>query len=355
MGSIYRIILSLFLIQTVVINSRAGTGLPLSINPGPAQAMCEGGSAIIGGSPTASGGTAPYTYSWYPSTGLSSVTSANPTVTITGSTMYHIKVTDSTGISKTDSVYVYYNFIVFAHAGRDTAYCLGGSATIGKNNPAVAGISYTWTPSTGLNNASSPSPVASPTITTTYTLTVNQSPCSPKVEYVTVTVHQVPPVSAGPYVVINEGDKATLHASGAAVYYWSPNTTIMYNGTANPDAQPLSTTLYTVAATDKYGCHAFDTVSVIVLRYDDIILYNTFSPNGDGNNDLFYIGNIEKYPNCKLDIYNRFGKLVYTKIGYSNDWNGTNFGDKLPEATYYYILDLANGGKPYTGSVTIIR
>jgi gliding motility-associated-like protein len=355
MRLVYTILLSITLVFSGIINARAGTGTPLKINPGAAQPMCEGGTATIGGSPTAQGGTAPYTYSWSPSAGLSSITNANPSVTITASTWYHLKVTDSTGTSLNDSVFVYYNFIVFAHAGKDTAFCLGSSAIIGKNNPGVSGLTYTWSPAAGLSNPSSPTPLASPTITTTYTLTVNESPCSPKTEQVTVTVHQVPKLSAGAYTIINEGDKATLHASGAKIYIWTPSTTITYNGTANPDAQPLSTTLYTVTATDKYGCNARDTVTVIVRRDDDIVLYNTFSPNADGSNDLFYIGNIEKYPNCKLDIYNRFGKLVYTRIGYANDWDGTNFGDKLPEATYYYILDLANGSKPYRGSVTIIR
>ena len=349
----YSIFFAISLLLAGITSGYAGS--PLNINPGPPQPMCEGGSTTLGGSPTAAGGTAPYTYSWWPATGLSSATASNPSVTITSSTWYHLKVTDSTGTIKTDSVYVYYNFIVFASAGKDTAFCLGGSAVIGKNNPSVAGLTYTWTPTAGLNNPSSPNPVGSPTITTNYTVTINQSPCSPKTATVLVTVHQVPKLDAGAYVIINEGDKATLHASGAKIYLWTPSNTITYNGTANPDAQPSSTTLYTVTATDKYGCNATDTVTVIVRRDDDIVLYNTFSPNGDGSNDLFYIGNIQKYPLCKLDVFNRFGKLVYTRIGYANDWDGTNFGDKLPEATYYYVLDLGNGSKPYRGSVTIIR
>jgi gliding motility-associated-like protein len=89
---------------------------------------------------------------------------------------------------------------------------------------------------------------------------------------------------------------------------------------------------------------------------------NALTANGDGSNDVFYIYNIWLYPNNKLTIYNRWGTLVYETDGYINDWDGTRKGEKLPVATYYYVLDLGkdingnmNNKNKYSGSVTILR
>jgi gliding motility-associated-like protein len=354
MRSIHKLFFLAILFSLISFGIRAQGAL--TANAGGILYTCPGSSVVLGATPTASGGKIPYTYSWSPASGLSSTQAANPSATITAATNYTLVVTDSAGTKATATVFVNFLPIEYAHAGANISFCLGKSGVLGANNPAPGnGLSYTWTPSTGLDNPSAASPVASPTVTTTYTVTVSESPCQTRSEQVTVVVHQPPPVKAGPWAVIHLGETVTLHGTGATVYSWSPANTITYNGTANPDAQPSQTTLYTVSAHDQYGCVNYDTMTVFVLYDVEVVLYNTFSPNGDGNNDVWYIGNIENFPDCKLDIYNRYGKLVYTKIGYANDWDGTNFGEKLPVATYYFVLDLKNGSKAYRGSITIIR
>jgi gliding motility-associated-like protein len=335
---------------------------PLVANPGPNVTICPSGTGVIGGTPAATGGKGgTYTYSWSPSSGLSSTSVPNPTFTLGSSpnVTYTLTVKDSSGATNSATVTVGYMSIWFAHAGSDQSYC-GGSipplnAIIGLNNPG-SGVTYSWTPAVGLSSSSAPSPVASPTVTTTYTMIATQSPCPPRSETVTVNVHQPPPVKAGPWTVIHQGGKATLHGSGAVQYYWTPPATITYNGSPTPDAEPRSTITYTVEATDKYGCIGYDTVTVFVIPDTHILVYNTFTPNNDGNNDTWFIGNITYYPNCKVQVFNRYGKLVYSKSGYQNDWDGTNFGEKLPEATYYYVIDLGDGvSSVYRGSITIIR
>ncbi|WP_439709299.1 DUF7507 domain-containing protein [Algibacter lectus] len=91
-------------------------------------------------------------------------------------------------------------------------------------------------------------------------------------------------------------------------------------------------------------------------------VYNEFSPNSDGDNDFFLISCIENYPNNKLEVYNRWGNIVYQAKGYSNTWDGTSNGrvtineaKELPVGTYYYVLDLGNGSKPKTGWIYINR
>jgi gliding motility-associated-like protein len=356
MVSIFRILFSAFAFLWMVSGLKAQP--PLVANAGPYIQVCPGFTGTIGGTPAATGGKGgTYTYSWSPSGGLSATNVANPIVTLSaGTAWYTLKVTDSSGTTATATVAVSYYPIHDAHAGTNGAYCAGtaSSVTLGTNNPAT-GPTYSWSPAAGLSSTTSASPIATPTVTTTYTMSVTENPCPPKSETVTITVHQPPPINAGPYTTIYEGGKAILYGSGATIYYWTPTNTITYNGSPNPDAEPSTTTTYTLQARDQFGCTGNDTVTVFVIKNDAPVIYNTFSPNGDGNNDTWEIGNILKYPTAKLDIYNRYGKLVYSKIGYANDWDGTTFGEMLPEATYYYILNLGDGSPAYKGSVTIIR
>ncbi len=84
-----------------------------------------------------------------------------------------------------------------------------------------------------------------------------------------------------------------------------------------------------------------------------LLVYNKFSPNGDGVNDLFKIDCLSDYPNNVLTIFDRWGKKLYQTENYQNDWHGisevnatVNAGETLPEGTYYYSLDLGDGSKP---------
>ncbi|WP_141259310.1 T9SS type B sorting domain-containing protein, partial [Flavobacterium aquatile] len=93
-----------------------------------------------------------------------------------------------------------------------------------------------------------------------------------------------------------------------------------------------------------------------------LLVYNEFSPNNDGANEFFIIDCIENYPNSKLEVFNRYGVLVYTKNKYINDWDGTanvsgtvNKDDKLPTGTYYYILDLGENDVKKNGWLSIVR
>ncbi|MBC3847078.1 gliding motility-associated C-terminal domain-containing protein, partial [Winogradskyella echinorum] len=93
-----------------------------------------------------------------------------------------------------------------------------------------------------------------------------------------------------------------------------------------------------------------------------LTIYNEFSPNGDGVNETFVIDCLERYPNNILEVYNRWGNIVYSKKGYLNDWDGTSNGravvnqpKKLPVGTYYYVLDLGDGSEPRVGWLYINR
>ena len=102
------------------------------------------------------------------------------------------------------------------------------------------------------------------------------------------------------------------------------------------------------------------TVTVMVDPNKKVEIPEAFSPNGDNINDTFEVLNIEFYQKVSLHVYNRWGNLVYKSDNYKNDWDGTSnvsmaIGSKLPDGTYYYLLEIKDTGKLYKGSVFIKR
>ncbi|MBD3636564.1 MAG: HYR domain-containing protein [Crocinitomicaceae bacterium] len=117
---------------------------------------------------------------------------------------------------------------------------------------------------------------------------------------------------------------------------------------------------YSVIVTDDNGCTQEGTY--ILEEPLAPVLFSGFSPNGDGYNDLFKIENIERYPNNKLTIMNRWGDVVYQKSGYNNEWDGTPntgivmYGNMVPEGSYYYVFEMVEGSdSKVTGYIVIKR
>lgn len=248
---------------------------------------------------------------------------------------------------------------IFVDAGANTGVCPNDSATIGGNPAATGGTApytYSWMPVTGLDNPNSSNPKAAPSAPTTYTLTVVDALGNSSVDVVVVSIYTLPTVNAGPDQTIIQGTNIMLQGSGAVYYYWSPYQTLTFETTSTPFAEPQITTNYCMAGADANGCVNYDCAVVYVIPSDTIIVYNAFTPNKDGSNDVFYIGNLEQFPDNKLEVYNRNGKLVYKASPYDNTWEGKAEGTELPCATYYYIFDPRKDGKEkINGSVTIIR
>lgn len=320
------------------------------------KTFCPGQSIIIGGSPTAASGLPPYTYTWLPATGLNDPAAANPSASPSTNMTYTVTVKDDTGAVKTDVVNIYISIIAYVSAGRDTSICVNSSAMLGAAGNG-GGITYSWSPGTTLNDSTIGAPIASPGNTSvTYTLTAVTANCPAKIDNVTVNVIPTPLIDAGPDVTIYEGAAAILHASGGSSYAWGNGPELNYIYTANCDAEPLTTTTYYLYGTDASGvCPAYDSVTVFVIPSDELVIYNTFTPNGDSNNDLWYIGNIYKYPDNHIEIYNRYGKVVYKVKSYQNNWDGKVAGDALPSGTYFYDVDLGNGSPAHHGTLTIVK
>ncbi len=81
-----------------------------------------------------------------------------------------------------------------------------------------------------------------------------------------------------------------------------------------------------------------------------------FTPNEDGEHDTFHIENMHKFPEATVQIFNRWGSLLYETTEYAeNEWAGTYKGKVLPVASYYYIIDLGNGTKLLSGAISIFK
>jgi len=121
----------------------------------------------------------------------------------------------------------------------------------------------------------------------------------------------------------------------------------------DPIATPTSTTTYLLTVTNASGC--WDTASTTLKTAIDITFPNGITPNADGRNDTWAIDLIEQFPQCQVEIYNRWGQLLFQSTGYVQQWDGIFDGKPLPVGTYYYIIDLGPGLKKFTGPITLMR
>lgn len=150
----------------------------LAANAGTDKSLCAGDSVTIGASPVASRGTGTTTYTWSPSTALSSTSLANPTASPTSTTSYIVTLNDALGCSIKDTLTVNYHALPTANAGIDTSFCSGDSISIGGSPTASGGGSpytYSWNPSTGLSSTTAANPITSTTTSTSYVLTVTDN------------------------------------------------------------------------------------------------------------------------------------------------------------------------------------
>ncbi len=96
-----------------------------------------------------------------------------------------------------------------------------------------------------------------------------------------------------------------------------------------------------------------DTVNIKIKK---LLVPNGFSPNGDGKYDVFTIYGCSNITNNRLSVFNKFGRLVYKKNNYQNDWDGVgNTGSKLPDGTYYIVFEGDELKKPIKSFLVIKR
>jgi gliding motility-associated-like protein len=112
---------------------------------------------------------------------------------------------------------------------------------------------------------------------------------------------------------------------------------------------------------DDYGCTDTARAAIKINNITNEIsalIPNAISPNGDGKNDVLKLDFLKLlYPNAEVDIYNRWGENLFSSHGYTEPWDGTFKGNKLPVGTYYYVINLNDLSvpEPLKGGILLIR
>ena len=315
------------------------------------QSSCSGQPVTLTGS--ASGGTAPFGYSW-----SNGSPSASQTVNPTDTTTYILTVIDANGCIATSNVTVNVQPYPVVTVSPNVDICFGSPT----NLSASGGSTYSWSPVDGLNDPNIANPVASPSASTTYTVTVTTGACS---STGTVQVNVAPEILGGFTPDTTNGEApltVTFNntSTGANSYAWS-------FGDGNTSGDPSPTNIYTqqgsyvvqMVAYNAIGCT--DTVRysfIVVEELASLFVPNVFTPNGDGLNDTFSFIEVG-ISSINVTILNRWGNEVYTWNKTKSGWDGrSKDGTDLPEGVYLYIIK-AQGidDKPYNyqGTVQLIR
>lgn len=218
------------------------------------NASCNGGNdGVI--TVNAAGGNAGYTYS------IDGVTFQPSNVFNVAPGNYTVTVKDNLGCSTTFNTTVGLTNDLTFTPQTDVTICEGTSTQL---QLVSNGLQYAWTPATGLSSATIFNPVASPTVTTQYTVTVTFGRCT-ATDDVIVNVNAAPIPNAGPDGFICYGQSYQLQGSGGTQYTWTPSTYLSSTTVANPVSTPSKTITYTLSQVkDAIGCTSLVTDDVIV-------------------------------------------------------------------------------------------
>ncbi|MGZ3858874.1 MAG: PKD domain-containing protein [Flavisolibacter sp.] len=292
-------------------------------------------------------------YLWSPSGTLSDPSQQDPVAGPRASTTY--TVTSFIGhCSATDQVTVTTVPYPEAHAGQDTAVCFSTPAQL---HGTIKGSSFNWTPVASLSDPLVLDPIASPSGTTSYILSVFDHLGCPKPGRDTVTVKVMPKVHAfaGKDTAVVVGQPLQLHATGGESYTWSPPTALNRTDVGNPVGLyngSFDSIEYKVVVVDENNCADSDYIKVKIFRTDPkIFVPSAFTPNGDGKNDVFRpiavgISKIEYFR-----VYNRWGELVFSTTTNESGWDGKIGGKDQASGTFVWVVK----GVDYTGKVVFAK
>ncbi len=328
---------------TVVVNPTIAVNAPSNVP------VCVGTTLVLSAT-----GPQTATFSW---TGPQGYTSnlRNPTVPsvdYVNAGIYEVTVTDGDGCPSKAQSFVQV-------VPRPTAAVNMVEATICQDSTveliANGGLEYQWSPAIGLSDPNIANPIASPAVTTTYTVKVTSGNCATEAQ-IKVNVIKSAIADAGKDR-INFADKSVIlngSITGTNVsYFWSPPDYLDDPKKLNPVANPPSDMTYVLHAVSNDGCKSSND-EVFVKVYKTIDIPNAFSPNGDGVNDTWRIPSIGTFPSPKLTVVNRYGQAVF--VGFKEPvWDGKSDGKDVPSGIYYYTLFINNDFKIYSGWVLVTR
>ncbi len=232
----------------------------LAVNAGEDREICAGESVEL----KADGGTM---YRWEASPDLSCLDCSNPVATPTSTTTYRVVVQNSAGCEGRDSVTVVVHPLPVADAGADGSVCPGESLQL----QARGGTRYRWEASPDLSCLDCPNPLATPSTSAMYVVTVFDENNCQAVDSVEVRVLPLMPVDMVREYVICPGETVQFDVPAGTAWDWTPAVGLTCTDCANPVASPDVTTLYHVVITGDNGCKQQDSVLVTVRKDPELV------------------------------------------------------------------------------------
>ena len=320
---------------------------------------------ICRGKPTQLNATGGTTYVWSPVTGLSCINCSNPLASPAATQKYIVTGSSSFGCSNTDSINITVIQPFVMNNKRDDTICIGSMVRLF----ASGANSYQWSPSSGLSNTTTPVPMASPRSTITYMVVGSDAyGCFKDTGYTKIKVYPIPTVDAGKDISMKNGGQPIVLTPTLSPditwTYWLPSPGIISSNPPSLTVRPKETTTYTLEVKNDGGCRSKDEITVSVFCDGaNIFIPNTFSPNGDGANDIFYPRGSGIFRITRLHIFNRWGELVFEKNNFlpndpSAGWDGTFKGQKLISDVYVYTAEIVcdnNTPLILNGNIALLR
>lgn len=304
-------------------------------------------------------------YLWSPAQGLDDPTAIQPQATLTADQTYHVVVTDSNGCTDTDSItYLATKQLALAMA-TDTAICEGEKITLWANTllNLSGSTQFTWFDETGTQLATGDSVQIKPNGAQEYTVVLESTGCLPDTGYVRVGLHALPEVSIEHPDVNYEHDTVLLVATPNSnfTYQWSVPRDTLCNSCNTLQVIALNTAPYSVTVTDENGCVADTTtlVRVFTLCQQQVYIPNSFSPNRDGQNDVFKIRALVPVNVETFRIFDRWGNLVFEGGPDNQEWDGLYRDRRMvdPGVYVYYVKAVCSNGEALLmkGNVTLLK
>ncbi|MGZ8523476.1 MAG: PKD domain-containing protein, partial [Chitinophagaceae bacterium] len=336
----------------------------LIVHPNPVTNVSSSKNLLCRGEAVQLNATGGENYLWKPGTGLNSNSVASPLASPLQTTNYIVEVTNSFGCTKPDSLTLTVAQPIKITMAPDTFVCKGSSVQL-----TVHGAnSYQWINSVnGLNNIQVATPIASPALTTLYTVVGSDAHnCFKDTATINVVVQPLPTVRAEADFQMMAAETHQLLATPSAdvvEWSWSPADYLNCTNCPSPVTQPRRPIDYIVTVRNQFGCAASDTVSVNLECAENFVyIPNSFTPNNDGKNDVFYIMGKGIGIIKSLIIFNRWGEIVFQRRNFtiddrSNGWDGKQKGILVPAGAYVYFAEMqCDNGQPIIkkGTVTVV-